>query len=73
MSLPAKRIEEIEAEEKQRFEEDKVRLAVREKLFDQEPWRRFGKTKVSAYMNAGILLSAVVLVFIFASIWLGLV
>lgn len=73
MSLPAKKIAEIEAEEQQRFEEEKVRTAVRDKLLDQEPWRRFGKTKFAAYTNAGILVSAIVLIFIFASIWLGLV
>lgn len=73
MSLPAKKIQEIEAEERQRFEEEKIRTQVREKLLDQEPWRRFGKTKFAAYTNVGILVSVIVLVFIWALIWLGLV
>ena len=73
MGLPAKRLKEIESEERTRFEEKKVRLQVREKLLDQEPWRRLGKTKVAAYMNAAIILSAAVLVSIWALIWLGLV
>ena len=73
MSLPAKKIQEIEAEERRRFEEEKVRVQVRENLLDQEAWRRFGKTKFAAYTNVGILVSVAVLVLIWASIWLGLV
>lgn len=73
MSLPAKKVQEIEAEERQRFEEEKIRTQVSEKLLDQEPWRRFGKTKFAAYTNAGILTGVVVLIFIGALIWLGMV
>lgn len=73
MSIPHKRIEEIEAEERQKFEEEKTRAYVREKLLKGEPWRRLGKTKFTAYTNAAILIGVMALVFIRSLIWLGLV
>jgi hypothetical protein len=73
MTLPAKRLQEIESEERQRFEEEKIRTQVREKLLDQEPWRRFGKTKFAAYTNGALLFGVAIVIVIFTLVSLGLV
>jgi len=73
MSIPEKRLKEIELEESQKFEEEKARAYAREKLIQSEPWRRFGKTKFAAYTNAAILLGVMVVFFAFALTFLGVV